>query len=371
MVALSANAVLSSLRLVPVAVLQRDLRFRGLALVDAAQALVSTVATLALALAGWRYWALVVGGILGNVAAAVASRWLAPRGFARPRWGTLGRYYRFTRDVLVGRIAWFVYSNADFIVAGRALGTATLGAYSFAWNIASVPVEKITALVTRVTPGFFSKLKDDRAELSRMLVNVTEGLVLLTLPTGVGMALVADDFVAVYLGPQWTEAVVPLQILALNAAFRSVVTLLPQVLTMLGDTRFLRRHGIFCAIVLPAGFAFGSRWGAAGIAAVWGALYPVVVVPLYIRTFRALGLSIAQYLASLWITLRGVIAMTAAVVAVRYALPGEWSEAARLAVQVVAGGLAFLVAGVLPNRVRLKQVARLVKAPAAPPVPAP
>lgn len=370
MVALSTNAVLSALRLVPVAELQRELRFRGLALVEGAQAIVSTVATLGFALAGWRYWALVAGGILGNVASAATGRWLAPRGFAIPRWGTLSRYYRFTRDVLVGRLSWFVYSNADFVVAGRMLGTAALGAYTFAWNIASVPVEKVTALVTRVTPAFFSRLQHDRAELSRVLLNVTEGLVLLTLPAAVGMAVVADDFVSAYLGPQWADAVVPLRILALYATFRSVVTLLPQALTMLRDTRFLMWNGLATAAVLPIGFVIGARWGGAGIAAAWVVVYPMFVVPLYLRCFRALGLSWSRYLATVWPATRGVLAMLGVLLVVRAVLPPDLGSVGRLLAQMAVGALVFLAAGVWPLRHRLRRLVDLLRGQPAAATPA-
>lgn len=364
MLVLSVNAVLSALRLVPLAELQRELRFRDLALVDSVQAIVSTVTTLACALAGWRYWALVAGGLLGSATAAAASRWLAPRAFAVPRRSTLARYYRFTRDVLVGRLSWFVYSNADFVVGGRMLGTAALGAYTFAWNIASVPVEKVTALVTRVTPAFFSRLQHDRAELTRLLLNVTEGLVLLTLPAAVGMAVVADDFVAVYLGPQWIEAVTPLRILALYAALRSVVTLLPQALTMLRDTRFLMWNGLATAAVLPIAFIIGARWGGAGIAAAWVVVYPLFVIPLYQRCFRALGLQWSRYLSSIWLPARGAAAMAVALLFIRAALPPDLGPVGRLGIQVVGGAGVFLATGVWPMRHRLRRLAGLVRAEA-------
>ncbi|MEZ4586474.1 MAG: lipopolysaccharide biosynthesis protein [Gemmatimonadales bacterium] len=361
MVALSVNAVLSALRLVPVAALQREFRFRGLALVEGAQAVASTVVTLGLALAGARYWSLVVGGLAGTLAAAGVSRLLSPHGFSAPRIATLRRYYHFTRNVLIGRISWYVYTNADFIVAGRMLGTAALGAYTFAWNIASVPVEKVTALVTRVTPAFFSRLQSDRAALARMLLSVTEGLVFVTLPLTVGMAVVADDFVVAYLGPQWLEAVGPLRILAMYATLRSIVTLLPQVLTMLDDTRFLMFNGIATALVLPVGFVIGSRWGGTGIAAAWVVVYPLFVVPLYVRCFRAVALSPGAYLRAVWPATRGVLAMLAALLAIRAALPADLAPALRLVVQMIVGALVFLALGVLPMRHRLRDLYRLLR----------
>lgn len=364
-VALSSNAILASLRLVPVAVLQRELRFRGLALVDGAHAITSTAVTVSLAAAGWRYWALVAGAIVANVAAAVVSRMLSPHRFAWPRHGSLGRYLNFTRDILVGRVAWFVYTNADFLVAGRMLGTTALGAYTFAWNIASTPVEKVTALVTRVTPAFFSRLKHDRAELSRYLLTITEGLVFLTLPASVGMAVVADDFVNAYLGPQWLSTVVPLRILALYTTFRSVVTLLPQILTMLGDTRFLMINGLITALVLPLAFVVGSRWGGAGIAAMWVLVYPFHIAPLYSRTFTALGLSARRYLTAIWPTCRGTLVMLGALLGVRYLLPPDQTPLLRLILQVAIGAIVFAAAGFWPQRNRLRPMVRLIRPPSA------
>ncbi len=367
-VALSANALLSSSRLVPTALLQRDLRFRGLALVEGAQAITTTATTLVLALLGWRYWALVTGGILGNAVGVVVAYLLSPHPFARPRLAELGRYFHFTRDVLIGRLAWYAYTNADFLVAGRVLGTAALGAYTFAWTIASVPVEKVTALVTRVTPAFFSRLQHDRTGTTRILINITEALTYLTLPASVGLALVADDFVRLYLGPQWTEAIRPLQILAVYATIRSVVTLFPQILTMRRDTRFLMWNGLATAIALPTAFYLGSRWGAAGIAAMWVLVYPVFVIPLFVRTAKALQLPLGRYFAAYWPALRGTAVLAASVVAARAWLPGTIGPVGRLLAEVAVGAGAFLLAGILPQRARLAQLRGLFRGGPVPPL---
>ena len=117
---------------------------------------------------------------------------------------------RFSGDVLGSRVAWYAYSNSDFLVAGRMLGQAPLGAYTLAWTIASTPVEKITNMITRVTPAFFSAVQDDKPHLRRYLLGITDGLSLLTFPASLGMALVADQFVLVVLGAKWAPAIIPL-----------------------------------------------------------------------------------------------------------------------------------------------------------------
>jgi len=360
MALLSVTALISSLRLVPGAVLQRDLRFRALALIDGVQGIATTAGTVAFALLGWGYWSLVVGGLVGNALGVLVNLAFAPQPFAWPRASSIGRYYSFTRDVLVGRIAWYTYTNADFLVAGRMLGAAALGVYTFAWSIASVPVEKVTGLVQRVSSAVFARLAADRAGMSRMLLRLTEGLLVITLPASLGMAAVADDFVGLYLGPGWDEVVLPLRILCGYAAFRAVVTLLPQALTMLGDTRFLMFNAVGRAIALPVAFVIGSRWGPSGIALGWVLIYPPFIFQVYQRLFRRLGLTLGEYLAPLLPTLRGSAVMLAAVLVLRAAL-GETGPGLRLALSVATGGLVYFLAGILPQRERLLKLRELLR----------
>ncbi len=360
-VALSSTFVIASFKIVPTALLQKALRFRALALIDAAFAVLFTAANIGFALLGYRYWALVLGGIVANVAAALVLNLYQPHGYAWPRRRDLGPAMRFSNDVLIGRIAWYFYSNADFATAGRMLGKGLLGAYTFAWTIASMPVEKVTSLVTRVTPAVFARLQDDLPALRRMVCNVTEGLALLTLPASLGIAVVADDLVQVALGPGWEAAIAPLRLLALYASLRSIVTILPQALMALHDTRWLKWHGLATTLVLPAGFIIGARWGAVGIAMGWITVYPLTVVPLYWRTFRKTGLGGGEYLRAVWPALRGSLVMAAAVMLVNQGLGETVSRPASLALQVLTGVLVFGLVGFLPARERITGLFRILR----------
>jgi O-antigen/teichoic acid export membrane protein len=180
---------------------------------------------------------------------------------------------------------------------------------------------------------------------------------------------VADDFVRVYLGAQWEASILPLRILSGYAAFRAIVTLLPQVLTMRGETRFLMFNAIGRAIGLPVAFVIGSRWGPAGIAFGWVIVYPLFIVEVYRRALRSLGLSVGQYLAPLWPTLRGTAIMLGVVLLVRTELDASGAPLVRLATQVVSGAAAYLVAGIWPQRERLRRIAALLSGPPSPEAP--
>jgi PST family polysaccharide transporter len=341
--ALSVTFFTTAFQVLPRALLNRDLRFPRLALLDGTEAVAITIGTLACAVLGLGYWALVLGNIGGRlVATGLAVSW-RPHPLAWPRdLRSLTREITFGGHVVVSRVAWYAYNNADAAVVGRLLGSAALGAYSIGWTIASIPVDRVSAMVMRVTPGVFSAVQHDLAALRRYVLGISEGLALVTFPASVGLALVADDFVAVVLGQKWIAAVMPLRLLALYGGFRSLTTLLPQVLFTVGQSRRSMQFNLLAAVVLPLAFIVGSRWGPAGVAAGWVVAYPLVVIPFFYRAaFRALELPTRDYFRALWPATSATLAMTAVVLAAEVALAGRLAPVPELAVLVLGGAATY------------------------------
>src|SRR5437899_3147325 len=84
-VAMSTTFVIASFKTVPLALLQRDLRFKALALVDLSQAAILAIGMIGFAVAGLRYWTLVCGAVLGALISTGAVLWLRHPPVAWPR----------------------------------------------------------------------------------------------------------------------------------------------------------------------------------------------------------------------------------------------------------------------------------------------
>jgi len=359
--AMSTTFVIASFKTVPLALLQRDLRFKALAFIDLSQALVLTISMIGLAVAGFRYWTLVCGGVLGALISTGAVLSLRHLPFAWPRPKSLTHAITLSFHVLVSRLCWYASANADFVVAGRILGKAALGFYGVGWTLASVPVDRVAALVGQVTPAFFAAVQTDRAAIRRYLLGITEGIALITFPLALGLALVARDFVLVVLGSKWEPTIAPLQVLAAYAAFRSIMPLLPQVLQIIRDARFEMWRMVAAALVMPATFYFsGQRWGTVGLATAWVVVDPLLAVPLYWRVFSKIDLSLRAYFAALWPALSGTALMAAVVIAVGVFSGGTWTPRLRLAAQIAAGAISYGLGCVVLHRGRLRAFRELV-----------
>lgn len=354
----STSYLINAFQVVPRALLQRELRFKLLAGIDTIRAITQMISTLVLAWLGLAYWSLVYGVIVGAGVAAVLTIRCRRHGFAVPDFQNIYRELRFSGHVTVSGIAWYVYSNADFLVAGKMLGEKPLGAYTVAWTISSAPIEKIGNLLTGVTPAFFSAVQNSKFELRRYFLRITEALACATVPASIGIALTADYLVPVLLGPRWAGVVGPLRLLGILVAFRSLTTVLPRLLTAVRDTQFVMRVAVSSAIVMPLGFLVASRWGTDGIAAAWIIMYPPLTLPLYHRIFRRIGTNTREYISAVMPAVVASAVMTVAVLLLRRSLPPHWSLTVRSFVVVISGVLCYGLALVVLYRRRMIQLFR-------------
>jgi hypothetical protein len=96
-------------------------------------------------------------------------------------------------------------------------------------------------------------------------------------------------------------------------------------------------------VLMPTAFYLGSRWGAAGIAWGWVVAYPFVVLPLYVRAFRKIGMSVRKYLGAIRPALDGSLAMILIVGVLKWAITPAWPLYVRFSLEVAAGAAAYLV----------------------------
>ena len=361
-VIVSSVLIFDSLRMVPTARMGRQLRLKDLALLDGCRALIALLIAVPLAVLGAGYWTLVVGNVVAAclVTAVVLVR--IPQRFARPIFRELKSTLTFSSHFLMNQLAWYGYSNADFVVAGRILGKLALGQYNLAWTVVCAPGDKILSIFGRVMPMVLANVQRDVQALRRYFLLFTEVLGILIIPTCAGLTLVAHDFVFLLFGAKWAGAVLPLQLLSFYMAIHVVAAPTDHLLQSTGEARFPARCRFVMLVVLPAAFYFsGTRWGTSGIAAIWLLVYPVLLVPIFAKTFRKLGISLRDYAATIGPTLLSATVMVLVVLGLRNAAPATWPLASTFAVQVIGGAAAFSAAALVIQRRRLAVLADFVR----------
>ena len=360
LIVMALGFIISSFQSVPNALLQRDLRFKLISGIELSKSISTVVVMLPLAFWGARYWTLVAGSLVGTCVSAGLTLAFRKHGFAFPDWKELGHAIRYSWQVLVARLGWYGYSNSDFLVAGRVLGSVVLGYYTLAWNLATMPIDKLTTMVGSVTPGIYSAAQEDLAALRRYLLKPTELLSLVLFPVMAGLALVANLAVPLVLGAKWHDAILPLQLLSVYACVRSIMPLFGQILLVTGDSRFVMWTNVLSAILFPAAFFVASRWGAIGIAAAWVIVYPINAIPQYWRVSRRIQLATSEYLRALWPGLHGTIVMAGGVLLLKFLTARLHSPIVELSIEVAGGALFFVATIWIFHRKRVEIFGRVL-----------
>jgi PST family polysaccharide transporter len=336
--------------------LQRELQFRRVALMDGIHVLVAALSAFTMVRLGFGYWTLALSPLIATTVHTILVVAAHPVPFRKPQLESIREPVEFSRNTIIGRLCWFGYSNADFLVVSKMLGQEAMGAYNFGWQVAGMAGEKITALVGRVTPAFFAALQDNLSELKRYFLNITEGLAISTFPACVGIALVADDLILV-IGEQWVEATTPLRLLALLAIVRSVIPLVSQVVAALGQQRMNRDNAILMLCTMPVAFVLaGGAWGINGVAAAWVTLGPLLMGRLAHRTFRRIELPWAKYFGALWPAVSGCLVMTVVVIGIDIAALEGVSPLPALIVKSLAGAVTYAAALLLLQGERIRKL---------------
>lgn len=341
---LSLLCVADALQVVPRAALQRQMKFAQLAWAQFLQTVVTQGMLVTGAVLGWGVWALVLNTLAGSAFVTALLMYWHPYSVRWPRdVSTLAQPLMQGWRILASRAAYYAYSTADQTVVGRVLGKDALGAYSFATTLSTTLSQEISSVVSRVVPGIFTAVQDKPAELRRYFLVLTELVSYLTLPISVGVALTADYAVLIVLGPQWKAVIVPLQLLCIYAACYTSQLLIGPVLLWTGQFRANMWCSILAGIVLPIGFIAGTRWGLEGVAVAWSLLFPIVNLPAMVIAFRTVGAGFGAWFNALLPAATSCVGLSAALLAVRAALPADVPVGLAAVAAVSAGAAGFLL----------------------------
>jgi PST family polysaccharide transporter len=339
--AMSLLILADALQVVPRAQLQRELQFGRLAIAGFVQAVVTAAVLVAAASGGLGYWSLVLNSLAGAAAVTLLLIVWRPYSLAWPAAiRSLARPLLQGWRLLVARMAWYGYTNADQTIIGRTLGKDSLGAYTFAVTFSTLAQQEVGAVISRVVPGVFSAVQQQRRELRRYFLLLTELLTVLTFPFSVGMALVADLVIPLILGPRWHAVIAPLQLLCAYSAFVSSQVLMSHVLLWTGQFRVNMWLSILGGIGMPLALLSSAQFGLVGIAWAWVIAYPLLSIPQFVFVFRTIQIGTRDWLAALRPAASGCTLMALAVALVRTAIP-DGLLFAKTALAISAGALVY------------------------------
>lgn len=266
---LSVTLLFKSIGITATCLLMRQLDFRRwFWIYIGAYVVGSATVGVGMALAGYGAWALAWAYVTQDALSCLIlllvvrhpMRFLFARTEARQLLG-------FGVGLTLSRVTHYATQNLDRFVVGRWLGAAPLGLYTRAYELLTVSNETFAQVLGRVLFPAFSKMQDEPERLWNAYLRAVSTVSLVAFPIFTGLAVAAPEAVRFVFGPQWGDAVLPLQILCAGGVFWSVTTLSDTVVQALGAVYSIFWRRVVLSTAIFVGALIGSQQGITGVAA--------------------------------------------------------------------------------------------------------
>jgi lipopolysaccharide exporter len=257
--------------------------------------LASLLVTIPLAFLLRSYWALVIGQLSGT-AISVALSYIVSS--YRPRFSFKAKIELFhsSKWLMINNVLQFLNGRAAEFLIGRLSGANSLGVYTIASEISTLPTTELVAPINRAAFPGYAKVAADINELRNSFLKVISMIALFALPTGLGIASVADLLVPAVLGWKWQEAVPLIQVLSIYGVIQSLQSNIGYIYLAAGTLRLVTCIASLQLIALLGFLIPGiAYWGAIGAA--WAFLgSSVLMIPINQALIaKRLGLSVTAF----------------------------------------------------------------------------
>jgi PST family polysaccharide transporter len=269
------------------ALLQRNMRFGTLAIIDVTSLAASILIAIVMALDGQRYWALVAMTV-SQIGFSAVGVWLATHWV--PDWPERNAEVRsmvlFGGTITLSNLFSYLAFNMDKVLLGRFWGAEALGIYGRAYTLSSVPNENLNSAVAAVAFPALSRLQNDPVRFKNYFLKGYGFFISLVLPITAWCALFSEDIIRIMLGPKWSEAATILRWLAPTIAAMGLIQPFSWMMLSLGKA--MRSFGMSLVItpVVIVGYSIGLAWGPRGVAAGFSLALALMIVPLILWAKR-------------------------------------------------------------------------------------
>lgn len=295
--ALAAGFVFNAAGVQHGVILQREMRFTTLAIINTVSLVIGSAIGIAGALTGFGYWSLVAMTVAQPLALTVG-QWIATGWMpGRPsRSADILPMARFGGLMTLNALVCYVAFNADKMLLGRVWGVAALGVYGRAYSLINIPTDNLNVAAGEVAFSALSRVQHDPLLLKAYFLKGYSLVLAMTIPITIACALFAEDVVVVVLGARWTEAAPIFRLLAPTILTFAVVNPLGWLVYALGRAGRGVRMALSLAPVLIGGYALGILQGPKGVALAYSLVMTLWIVPGIAWAVRDTALSTGEVL---------------------------------------------------------------------------
>lgn len=294
--------IINAVGIVPRSLLQRQLRFKEIALASTSISFIAGIVALYMAYNGYAYWALVGQSLLVatliNIAYYAYTRWMPVFQFSMESFRQL---INFGLPMMFTSLVYAVYDNLYSLVIGRQYNARQLGLYNRASSFSSYVSYNLSDMSMRALYPLLSRAQDDLAQLKVSALRILHASAFIAIPINVFLMVNARDIIRILLTEKWLEMAPLMQILCISSLAYVVSNLNFNLFKAIGRTNILficeLIKKILGIIVLLITFRYGL------LIMVWG-LFVYGLIDILISSYfvyRFIGITLMDQIRQVYV----------------------------------------------------------------------
>lgn len=359
----SFQVLVSAFLMIPSALTIRAMLFKWRSIIQMTATILASLSTLVMAYHGFGVWSLVMGQFAAILVNLIGFSLVMPY-FKYPsfQFHKIRSLISYSGYVFLSDILYYFYTRADVAIVGKILGASSLGFYTVAYNLATLPMGKISGMLSGIGFAAYAQIKNNPNEVKSKFLMTIEMNSLIFFPILWGISSIADDFIPILLGEKWLPAIIVLQLIPLIIPLQMTGPLFRPALLGIGRADVFLKTLITNAICVPGAITLGGLWGGLeGVCMGWVVGFFLAYSLNVKRFLPILNIKLAEYLSAMLPAALMALIMYMFVTGAKLTILQEIDAVYRLGLSVVIGIIIYTSLVIRFKNSSCKQIISLVK----------
>lgn len=240
---------LSSLKILPSVILERELKFKLLAYIDIVEAVIYYGFLIVLAVLGFDLWSFSIAAFFRTISGVFLIYWFAPVkvsfGFKKE---TAKQLLSFGVPFQINNLLALMKDRLTPLLVAKMIGATSVGYVTWAQSWAFLPL-MFMSIVIRVTFPAFSRIQDDKKAVGELIEKILLMNGILIFPAIFGMAALFPAAISHIFSQKWQPAEITFYLFCFSTFWAVLSTPLTNVLSATGHIKTTLKLMIFWTIL--------------------------------------------------------------------------------------------------------------------------
>ncbi len=284
-------------------ILEKELMFKKIAIVEMVSAIFSLILAIFLAMLDYGIYALVYSALMQYFTSNFIFFII---GIKKKQLSFHFNYIETKPFLRIGvfqvgsQIVNYFNRDLDILIVGKFFGSELLGGYSLAKQLVFRPAQVLNPIFTKVASPILSRIQKNRNKLKSNYLMLLNIVATINMPIYLGVLVLAPWIVSVLYGSGYESIVILVRILSVYMVFRAIGNPAGSLLIATGRTDLGFYWNLITLTVLPIAIFIGAQFSIEMVATLITVAMAVLLLPSwYFLIYKLIGAKLNEFLISL------------------------------------------------------------------------